>query len=138
MEHISRQLLLATGVQVNGGYRAIAGRGASRPRWVVAEVEPQDGPPVPCDEASVATQWSPRGALEVLDRGSYDGPLGPLGEIDMGRVRLAVIGACVALLSGTATQANYFLTGNELYRKMPRRRGCRGRGGVYRICHGSD
>jgi hypothetical protein len=37
-----------TGDPVSEGYPAIARHRQSRPRWVVAEVEPHDGPPVPC------------------------------------------------------------------------------------------
>ena len=44
----------------------------------------------PRGETSVAIQWSPR-CPEVSDRGSYDGHLGLLGEIDMGRSTFAAV-----------------------------------------------
>ena len=68
----------------------------------------------PRGETSVAIQWSPR-CPEVSDRGSYDGHLGLLGEIDMGRSTFAAICACMLLFTATTANAHFY-SGNDLYR----------------------
>jgi hypothetical protein len=55
------------------------------------------------------------GALKYSDRGSYDGRLGVLGEINLGRSLFAAILAAVAAAS-TPAVADTLVTGNDLLR----------------------